>query len=81
MPGVLISSRFTVKVPDMTIRGGLGGILIISGLKLLNVPEANWVLGGGLVLIAGRPDDLHGAGDAERVARRSRTRLTALQLR
>jgi hypothetical protein len=51
VPGILISSRYTVKVPDMTIRGGLGGILILSGLKLLNVPEANWVLGVGLVLI------------------------------
>jgi hypothetical protein len=35
----------------MMIRGGLAGILIISGLKLLNVPEANWVLGGGLGLL------------------------------
>ncbi len=51
VPGILISSRYTVKVPDMTIRGGLAGILIISGLKLLNVPEANWVLGGGLLFI------------------------------
>lgn len=51
VPGILISSRYTVKVPDMTIRGGLAGILIISGLKLLNVPEANWVLGGGLVAL------------------------------
>ena len=51
VPGILISSRYTVKVPDMTIRGGLAGILIISGLKLLNVPEANWVLGGGLVVM------------------------------
>jgi uncharacterized membrane protein YfcA len=48
VPGILISSRYTVKVPDLTIRGGLGGILIISGLKLLNVPYANWVLGFGL---------------------------------
>ena len=38
VPGILISSRYTIKVPDLTIRGGLGGILIISGLKLLNVP-------------------------------------------
>jgi hypothetical protein len=54
VPGILISSRWTVKVPDLTIRVGLGGILIISGLKLLNVPEANWILGGGLaVLIIG----------------------------
>jgi uncharacterized membrane protein YfcA len=51
VPGILISSRYTVKMPDMTIRGGLAGILIISGLKLLNVPEANWILGGGLVLL------------------------------
>lgn len=51
VPGILISSRYTVKVPDMTIRGGLAGILIISGLKLLNVPEANWVLGGGLIVL------------------------------
>jgi uncharacterized membrane protein YfcA len=48
VPGILISSRYTIKVPDLTIRGGLGGILIISGLKLLNVPQANWVLGIGL---------------------------------
>ncbi|HEY7421045.1 MAG TPA: sulfite exporter TauE/SafE family protein [Gaiellaceae bacterium] len=51
VPGILISSRYTVKVPDMTIRAGLGGILIISGIKLLNVPEANWILGGGLVFL------------------------------
>jgi uncharacterized membrane protein YfcA len=48
VPGIQISSRYTIKVPDLTIRGGLGGILIISGLKLLNVPQANWVLGIGL---------------------------------
>jgi len=48
VPGILISSRYTLTVPDLTIRGGLGGILIISGLKLLNVPYANWVLGAGL---------------------------------
>jgi uncharacterized membrane protein YfcA len=52
VPGILISSRWTVKVPDLTIRGGLGGILIISGLKLINVPDANWVLGGGLAVLA-----------------------------
>src|SRR6185295_12714864 len=51
VPGILISSRYTVKVPDMTIRGGLGGILIISGIKLLNAPEANWILGGGLITL------------------------------
>jgi uncharacterized membrane protein YfcA len=52
VPGILISSRYTLTVPDLTIRGGLGGILIISGLKLLNVPYANWVLGIGLGTLA-----------------------------
>jgi uncharacterized membrane protein YfcA len=51
VPGILISSRYTVKVPDMTIRGGLGGILIISGIKLLNTPGGSWILGGGLLVL------------------------------
>jgi uncharacterized protein len=51
VPGILISSRYTMKVPELTIRGGLGGILVISGLKLLNVPYANWVLGAGLAVL------------------------------
>jgi uncharacterized membrane protein YfcA len=51
VPGILISSRYSLTVPDLTIRGGLAGILIITGLKLLNVPEANWVLGGGLAFL------------------------------
>ncbi len=45
IPGILISSRWTVSVPDMTIRLGLGGILIISGVNLLDVNKSlpNWV--------------------------------------
>jgi uncharacterized protein len=54
VPGILISARYTLTVPDLTIRGGLGGILIISGLKLLltNWTYANWLFGGGLVFLA-----------------------------
>jgi uncharacterized membrane protein YfcA len=54
VPGILISARYTLKVPDLTIRGGLGGILIISGLKLLlaNWSYANWLFGGGLIFLA-----------------------------
>jgi hypothetical protein len=53
VPGILISSRYTLKVPDLTIRGGLGGILVISGLKLLltNWRYANWLFGGGLIFL------------------------------
>jgi uncharacterized protein len=54
VPGILISARYTLTVPDLTIRGGLGGILIISGLKLLltNWTYANWLFGGGLIFLA-----------------------------
>ena len=48
IPGVLISSRFTVRLPDVVLRVALGTILFLSGLKLLDVPEAQWILLGGL---------------------------------
>ncbi len=51
IPGVLISSRFTVKLPDIVLRLSLGTILVLSGLKLLNVPESKWILLGGLVAL------------------------------
>jgi uncharacterized membrane protein YfcA len=51
IPGVLISSRFTVRVPDILLRISLGTILMLSGLKLLNVPQAQWILLGGLIAL------------------------------
>ena len=52
VPGILISSRYTVRLPDVVLRGALGGILVLSGIKLLDVPEANWILGAGLGALA-----------------------------
>ena len=49
IPGVLLSSRFTVKLPDLVLRLALGTVLLLSGLKLLNVPGAPWILLGGLI--------------------------------
>ncbi|HVA31844.1 MAG TPA: sulfite exporter TauE/SafE family protein [Gaiellaceae bacterium] len=51
IPGVLISSRFTVRLPDIVLRVSLGTILVLSGLKLLNVPQAQWILLGGLIAL------------------------------
>jgi uncharacterized membrane protein YfcA len=53
IPGVLLASKFTVRVPDHVLRLGLAGVLALSGLKLLNVPQANWVLGIGVVAVLG----------------------------
>jgi membrane protein implicated in regulation of membrane protease activity len=41
--------RNTLKTA--VLLAGLGGILIISGIKLLNTPGGNWILGGGLVAL------------------------------
>jgi hypothetical protein len=48
IPGVLISSKFTVRVPDFVLRTALATVLLLSGLKLLDVPSANWILLAGL---------------------------------
>jgi uncharacterized protein len=52
IPGVLITSKYTLRTPDHVLRLGLASVLFLSGLKLVNVPEANWVLGGGLIAAA-----------------------------
>jgi uncharacterized protein len=51
VPGVLLSSKFTVRLPDLVLRVALGTVLLLSGLKLLNVPEAKWILLGGLIAL------------------------------
>jgi uncharacterized protein len=53
VPGILLASKFTVRIPDNVLRLGLAGVLALSGLKLLNVPEAKWVLSIGLALVLG----------------------------
>ena len=52
IPGVLISSRFTVRVPEVLLRFALGTVLLLSGLKLVNLPQGQWVLLGGLIALA-----------------------------
>jgi uncharacterized membrane protein YfcA len=51
IPGVLLTSRFTLKLPDIALRIALGTILVLSGVKLLNVPQATWILVVGLCLL------------------------------
>jgi uncharacterized membrane protein YfcA len=51
IPGILVSSRFTVKLPDVVLRVALGTILVLSGLKLLAVPGATWILVAGLAAL------------------------------
>ena len=41
IPGVLIGSHLSVRVPERSLRIGFGVVLLLSGLKLVSVPEAN----------------------------------------
>jgi uncharacterized protein len=50
VPGIWISSRFTLRVPQDALRLGLAGVLALSGIKLLNVPQAGYVIAVGLGL-------------------------------
>jgi uncharacterized membrane protein YfcA len=50
IPGVLVSSQLTLKVPERALRLGLAGVLMLSGVKMIQVPQANWVILGGFVL-------------------------------
>ena len=48
IPGILISSRYTVRLPDTALRLALATVLLLSGLKLLDVPASTWILAFGL---------------------------------
>jgi uncharacterized membrane protein YfcA len=50
IPGVWISSRFTLHLPQDALRLGLAGVLALSGVKLLNVPQSGYVIAGGVGL-------------------------------
>ena len=50
IPGIWLSSRFTVQLPQDALRLALAGVLALSGIKLLNVPESSYVIAIGLGL-------------------------------
>jgi uncharacterized membrane protein YfcA len=38
IPGVLLTSKLTVRVPERALRGGLAIVLAVSGVKMLDLP-------------------------------------------
>jgi uncharacterized protein len=50
IPGVLISSQFTLKVPDRALRLGLASVLMLSGIKLIDFAGADYVIAAGAVI-------------------------------
>jgi uncharacterized protein len=49
IPGVLIGSQISVGVPDRLLRFALATALILSGIKLLEVPHANQIVVASLI--------------------------------
>jgi uncharacterized membrane protein YfcA len=48
VPGIWISSKFTLRLPQDALRLALAGVLMLSGVKLLNVPQASYIIAFGL---------------------------------
>ncbi len=85
IPGIWISSRFTLQIPQDALRLSLAGVLALSGVKLLNVPAASYVIAIGLGLgltafvawlatgmrgIQSRPDETKRTDDSGALAHR-----------
>ena len=55
IPGVLLTSQFALRIPERALRLALASVLMLSGVKLLDVPGADWIvlagfIAGGIVL-------------------------------
>ena len=50
IPGVLNGSHLSVRVPDRELRVAFGVILVLSGIKLVAVPYASWIIVGALIV-------------------------------
>ena len=51
IPGVLIGSNLSIKVPERALRVAFGTVLILSGIKLVGTPYANYIVAGGVVCL------------------------------
>ncbi len=50
IPGVLIGSHLSIRVPERALRVAFGFVLILSGVKIVKLPEADPIIAGGAVL-------------------------------
>jgi uncharacterized membrane protein YfcA len=52
IPGVLVGSQLSIKVPERALRVAFGAVLVLSGIKIVGVPQANVVIAVGLGVFA-----------------------------
>jgi uncharacterized membrane protein YfcA len=51
IPGILVGSQLTVRLPDRALRIGLATVLLLSGIKLLDLPGSSYLIP--VVFVAG----------------------------
>lgn len=44
IPGVLLGSQMSIRIPDTALRIGFAVVLILSGIKLVGVPQASLII-------------------------------------
>jgi uncharacterized protein len=49
IPGVLIGSQLGIGLPDRPLRAALATTLVLSGVKVVGVPESSWIIVGALI--------------------------------
>ena len=49
IPGILLTSKLTLRIPDRALRLGLASVLMLSGIKLIDFPGADWVIAAGAI--------------------------------
>jgi uncharacterized membrane protein YfcA len=52
IPGVLVGSQLSIKVPDRGLRVAFGIVLVLSGIKIVGVPRASLVIAVALGVFA-----------------------------
>ena len=65
IPGVLLGSHYSIRVPERALRMSFAFILVLSGIKLLDVPGATTIIEAGLGIgivaaLVGVAVNLHG---------------------
>jgi uncharacterized membrane protein YfcA len=50
IPGVLIGSNLSIRVPERALRMGFAFVLVLSGIKLVKLPAANAIIIAGAVV-------------------------------
>jgi hypothetical protein len=50
IPGVLIGSHLSIRVPERALRTAFAFVLILSGIKLVEVPGATTIVEVGMVI-------------------------------